>query len=236
MLGPDNIAVPSADGDGTSESTETSKTNAVNKSTQSTSTPAGSLLRQSVSVAIDAGAGGDLSTAQLSDLVETAAGIDTDRGDSIAVELVSFNQTSSEAAQAALQAAKDAEGAERQAVLLNTLIIAAAIAIPLLAALAALIMRARRRSSADSEFEQLFGARPPALSALDAGATAAIDQSPTTPLAFLETAPDPEPEPAPEPAQVSLERRRAEIDSLTRQDPKRTADLLRTLIDDRQQV
>lgn len=149
---------------------------------------------------------------------------------------MSFNQTSSEAAQAALQAAKDAEGAERQAVLLNTLIIAAAIAIPLLAALAALIMRARRRSSADSEFEQLFGARPPALSALDAGATAAIDQSPTTPLAFLETAPDPEPEPAPEPAQVSLERRRAEIDSLTRQDPKRTADLLRTLIDDRQQV
>ncbi|MGI0518930.1 flagellar M-ring protein FliF, partial [Microbacterium maritypicum] len=138
VLGPDNIAVPSADGDGTSESTETSKTNAVNKSTQSTSTPAGSLLRQSVSVAVDAGAGGDLSTAQLSDLVETAAGIDTDRGDSIAVELVSFNQTSSEAAQAALQAAKDAEGAERQAVLLNTLIIAAAIAIPLLAALAAL--------------------------------------------------------------------------------------------------
>ena len=236
VLGPDNIAVPSAGGDGTSESTETSKTNAVNKSTQSTSTPAGSLLRQSVSVAVDAGAGGDLSTAQLSDLVETAAGIDTDRGDSIAVELVSFNQTSSEAAQAALQAAKDAEGAERQASLLNTVIIAAAIAIPLLAGLAALIMRARRRRGADTEFEELFGARPPALSALDAGATAAIDQAPTTPLAFLETTPDPEPEPDPEPAQVSLERRRAEIDSLTRQDPKRTADLLRTLIDDRQQA
>lgn len=236
VLGPDNIAVPSAGGDGTSESTETSRTNAVNKSTQSTSTPAGSLLRQSVSVAVDAGAGGNLSTAQLSDLVETAAGIDTDRGDSVAVELVAFNQTSSEAAQAALQAAKDAEGAERQAALLNTIIIAAAIAIPLLAGLAALILRARRRRGADTEFDELFGARPPALSALDAGATAAIDQAPTTPLAFLETTPDPEPEPDPEPAQVSLERRRAEIDSLTRQDPKRTADLLRTLIDDRQQV
>jgi len=236
VLGPDNIAVPSADGDGTSESTETSKTNAVNKSTQSTSTPAGNLLRQSVSVAVDAGAGGDLSTAQLTDLVETAAGIDTERGDAISVELVSFSQTSSEAAQAALQAAKDAEGAERQAVLLNTVIIAAAIAIPLIAGLAALIMRSRRRSSAATEFDQLFGDRPPALSALDAGATAAIDQSPTTPLAFLETTPDPEPEPDPEPAQVSLERRRAEIDSLTRQDPKRTAELLRTLIDDRQKV
>jgi flagellar M-ring protein FliF len=237
VLGPDNIAVPSAEGDGTSESTETSKTNAVNKSTQSTSTPAGTLLRQSVSVAVDAGAGGDLSTAQLSDLVETAAGIDTERGDAITVELVSFSQTSSEAAQAALQAAKDAEGAERQSVLLNTLIIAAAIAIPLLAGVIALIMRSRRRNSAAGEFDQLFGDRPPALSALDAGAaTTAIDQAPTTPLAFLETTPDPEPEPDPEPAQVSLERRRAEIDSLTRQDPKRTAELLRTLIDDRQHV
>ena len=237
VLGPDNIAVPSADGDGTFESTEESKTNAVNKSTQSTSTPAGSVLRQSVSVAVDAEAAGNLSTAQLSDLVETAAGIDADRGDAITVELVNFSQTDTEAAQAALQAAKDAEAAERQAVLFNTIIIAAAIAIPLLAALIALILRARRRSSPDSEFDQLFGERPPAISTLSAGApTAAIDQAPTTPLAFLETTPDPEPEPDPEPAQVSLERRRAEIDSLTRQDPKRTAELLRTLIDDRQPV
>ncbi|MCZ4299749.1 MULTISPECIES: flagellar basal-body MS-ring/collar protein FliF [Microbacterium] len=237
VLGPDNIAVPSTDGDGTSESTETSKTNAVNKSTQSTSTPAGSLLRQSVSVAVDAGAGGDLSTAQLSDLVETAAGIDTERGDSIAVELVSFNQTSSEAAQAALQAAKETEAAERQAVLLNTLIIAAAIALPLLLAVIAALVRMRRRANSATEFDQLFGDRPAPLSAIGAGATtAAIDQAATTPLAFLETTPDPEPEPDPEPAQVSLERRRAEIDSLTRQDPKRTAELLRTLIDDRQHV
>jgi flagellar M-ring protein FliF len=238
VLGPDNIAVPSAGADGTSESTETSKTNAVNKSTQSTSTPAGNVLRQSVSVAVDAGAGGDLSTAQLTELVETAAGIDTTRGDTIAVELVSFSQTDSEAAQAALQAAKDAEAAERQAVLLNTAIIAAAIALPLLLAVIAALVRMRRRANAATEFDQLFGDRPAPLSAaLGAGApTAMLDQAPTTPLAFLETTPDPEPEPDPEPAQVSLERRRAEIDSLTRQDPKRTAELLRTLIDDRQHV
>ncbi|WP_417506016.1 flagellar basal-body MS-ring/collar protein FliF [Microbacterium sp.] len=238
VLGPDNIAVPSAGADGTSESTETSKTNAVNKSTQSTSTPAGNVLRQSVSVAVDAGAGGDLSTAQLTELVETAAGIDTARGDSIAVELVSFSQTDAEAAQAALQAAKDAEAAERQSVLLNTAIIAAAIALPLLLAVIAALVRMRRRANSATEFDQLFGDRPAPLSAaLDPGAaTVAIDQAATTPLAFLETTPDPEPEPDPEPAQVSLERRRAEIDSLTRQDPKRTADLLRTLIDDRQHV
>ena len=236
VLGPDNIAVPGGAGDGTFESTEESKTNAVNKSTQSTSTPAGALLRQSVSVAVDAGAGGNLSTAQLSDLVATAAGIDKERGDAITVELVAFSQTDSEAAQAALQAAKDAEGAERLSSLLNTVIIAAAIAIPLLAGVVFLIMRARRRSGASNEFDQLFGERPAALSALGAEAPTAALEAPTTPLAFLETTPDPEPEPDPEPAQVSLERRRAEIDSLTRQDPKRTADLLRTLIDDRQHV
>ncbi|WP_262003399.1 flagellar basal-body MS-ring/collar protein FliF [Microbacterium sp. Mcb102] len=238
VLGPDNIAVPSAGADGTSESTETSKTNAVNKSTQSTSTPAGNVLRQSVSVAVDAGAGGDLSTAQLTELVETAAGIDTARGDSIAVELVSFSQTDAEAAQAALQAAKDAEAAERQSVLLNTAIIAAAIALPLLLAVIAALVRMRRRANSATEFDQLFGDRPAPLSAAlgPGAATVAIDQAATTPLAFLETTPDPEPEPDPEPAQVSLERRRAEIDSLTRQDPKRTAELLRTLIDDRQHV
>lgn len=234
VLGPDNIAVPSADGDGAFESTEETRTNAVNKTTQSTSTPAGTLLRQSVSVAVDAGAGGDLSTVQLSDLVATAAGIDRQRGDDLTVELVAFSQTDAEAAQAALQAAKDAEEAQRQAALLNTVIIAAAIVLPLLLAAIAVILRARRRANTATDFDQLFGEQPAPLSALSAGApTAAIDSSPTVPLAFLETAPDPDPEPEPEPAQVSLERRRAEVDAFTRQDPKRTAELLRTLIDDR---
>lgn len=239
VLGPDNIAVPAEGEDGTYEATEATRTNAVNKSTQSTSTPAGSIVRQAVSVAVDSGAGGDLSTVQLSELVSTAAGIDTERGDALTVELVSFNQTDAEAAQAALQAAKDAENAARQAMLLNTLIIAAAIAIPLLAAVIALFVRARRRSSTANEFDQLFGDRPAELSAIAAGApTTQLDASPTMPLAFLEPvpAPDPEPEPEPEPAQVSLERRRAEVEAMTRQDPKRTAELLRTLIDDRQPV
>ncbi|MBS0023307.1 flagellar basal-body MS-ring/collar protein FliF [Microbacterium paraoxydans] len=235
VLGPDNIAVPNGNGDGTYTATEESRTNAVNKATESTSTPAGTLLRQSVSVAVDAGAGGDLSSAQLSDLVATAAGIDRSRGDDLTVELVAFSKTDAESAQAALQAAKDAENAERQAALLNTIIIAAAIAIPLIAAIAAYIIRARRKAGRVEEFDQLFGERPPALSALSAEAPTAALEAPTTPLAFLEPAPDldPEPDPEPEPAQVSLERRRAEIGALTRQDPQRTAELLRTLIDDR---
>ncbi|WP_336501591.1 flagellar basal-body MS-ring/collar protein FliF [Microbacterium paraoxydans] len=236
VLGPDNIAVPNGNGDGTYTNTEETRTNAVNKATESTSTPAGTLLRQSVSVAVDAGAGGDLSSAQLSDLVATAAGIDRTRGDELAVELVAFSQTDAEAAQAALQAAKEAEDAARQAALLNTVIVAAAIAIPLIAAIAALIVRSRRKARGVEEFDQLFGDRPAELSALSADAPTAVLEAPTTPLAFLEPAPDLDPDPEPEPAQISLERRRAEIAALTRQDPQRTAELLRTLIDDRSRV
>ena len=236
VLGPDNIAVPNGNGDGTYTNTEETRTNAVNKATESTSTPAGTLLRQSVSVAVDAGAGGDLSSAQLSDLVATAAGIDRTRGDELAVELVAFSQTDAEAAQAALQAAKDAEEGARQAALLNTAIVAAAIAIPLIAAIAALIVRSRRKARGVEEFDQLFGDRPAELSALSADAPTAVLEAPTTPLAFLEPVPDLDPDPEPEPAQISLERRRAEIAALTRQDPQRTAELLRTLIDDRSRV
>lgn len=242
VLGPDNIAVPSEDGDGTSESTEETRTNAINKTTQSTTTPAGTLTRQSVSVAIDQGKAGDANIAKLNDLVAAAAGIDPDRGDTLSVEMVAFSQTSADAAQAALQAAKEAEQAAQQAALLNTIIIAAAIGLPLLAAIIALIVRARRRSGAAAEMDALFGDRPEALSTL----TAASLTAPTAPTALLDSATVPlaitEPEPQPmaeleietEPAQVTLERRRMELDALSRQDPKRTAELLRTLIDDRQ--
>jgi len=237
VLGPDNIAVPSEDADGTSESTDETRTNAVNKSTQTTSTPAGTLRRQSVSVAVDLGASADMSAEKLNDLVSAAAGIDPDRGDTLSVEMVAFSETSAEAAQAALQAAKEAETAAQQAALLNTIVIAAAIGLPFLALVIALIMRARRRRSAAAEFDQLFGDRPPALSTFSATAPTALLESPTVPLSITE----PEPQLLPgeleiesEPAQVSLERRRAELDALTRQDPKRTAELLRTLIDDRQ--
>ncbi|WP_426184683.1 flagellar basal-body MS-ring/collar protein FliF [Microbacterium sp. TWP3-1-2b2] len=239
VLGPDNIAVPSEDADGTSESTDETRTNAVNKSTQTTSTPAGTLRRQSVSVAVDLGASADMSAEKLNDLVSAAAGIDPDRGDTLSVEMVAFSETSAEAAQAALQAAKEAETAAQQAALLNTIVIAAAIGLPFLALVIALIMRARRRRSAAAEFDQLFGDRPPALSTFSATAPTALLESPTVPLSITEPEPQPSPgelEIEPEPAQVSLEHRRAELDALTRRDPKRTAELLRTLIDDRQSV
>lgn len=235
VLGPDNIAVPSANGDGTYEVTEETRNNAINKSTQTTKTPAGSLTRQSVSVAVDAGAGGDIGAAQLSELVSAAAGIDRARGDVLSVEMVSFSQRDAEAAQAALQASKDAADAEQRAALLGTALIVIGIAVPLLAVIVFLLMRARRKAREPDEFEMLFGERAPSVAAY--AAAAPLEQQLTVPMPI--SAPDPAPETLAEleiekePAQVSLKRRRGEIEALSRRDPERTADLLRTLLSDK---
>lgn len=243
VLGPDNIAVPDDSEGSTYESTEATRNNAINKTVETTTTPAGSLTRQSVSVAVDAGAGSAVGTAKLTELINAAAGIDPERGDVVAVELVEFGTTDAEAAQAALQAAKDAAEADRLGELLRAGLIAAAIAVPLLVAVIALIVRARRRSSPEAEFDRLFGERPVPLTALPTAETAVLTaQAPTVPLSIdaLDAQPasplELEPEPDPEPAQISLQRRRAELEALTRADPRRTAELLSGLIDVGQRV
>lgn len=235
VLGPDNIAVPDGDGEGTYEVTEETRNNVVNKSTQTTSTPAGTLTRQSVSVAVDAAAGAEVGAAQLSDLVAAAAGIDRARGDVLTVELVEFSQRDAEAAQAALQASKDAAKAEQNAALLAVALTVIGIALPLLAVVIFLIVRARRRDRQQDEFETMFGERAPSVAAYASGLP--IEQPLTVPLPL--TAPEPAPDTVaeleldPEPAQVSLQRRRGEIEALSRRDPERTAELLRTMLSDR---
>lgn len=241
VLGPDNIAVPSGDGDGTYESTEETRSNVINKSTESTTTPAGSLTRQSVSVAVDAGAAGKVRVETLNDLVAAAAGIDPDRGDTLSVRLVAFSDTDAETA----QAAKDAEAADRDSALLTTLIVAGAIAVPLAALGIALAVRSRRRARSSEEFEELFGEKHATLADY-APAALPTQQLPTVPLSIAEqgaasepgTVSAPAPDPALEapPAQASLERRRAELGTLTRRDPRRTAELLRALLDEGQPV
>ncbi|WP_336645805.1 flagellar basal-body MS-ring/collar protein FliF [Microbacterium sp. USHLN186] len=238
VLGPDNIAVPS-NGAGTYEMTEETRNNVVNKATQTTSTPAGSITRQSVSVAVDADAGGEIGSGQLSDLVAAAAGIDRTRGDVLTVELVPFSQGDADAAQAALKAAKDAAEAEQRSAMLTTALIVVAIAAPLLAVVIFLLVRARRRAQPPDEFELMFGERAPSVAAY--AGVPALEQPATVPLTV--TSPEPALAPATElipeleietePAQMSLERRRGEIEALSRRDPQRTADLLRTLLSDR---
>lgn len=236
VLGPDNIAVPSGTSDSEHQTSEVTRNNVVNKSVQTTTTPAGTLRRQSVSVAVDAAAGVSVDTAQLTSLVATAAGIDTARGDAVTVEFVSFSQTEAKAAQDALKAAKDAADAERAAALRNAVIVAAAVAVPLVAGVIVFLVRMRRRDrdevDGDEDYVPLLESGPRPL--LGTTAPPRLDPAPVAKLFIDEPAPEPEPEQELEPAQVSLERRRSDLDALARQDPRRTADLLRGLIEQRQ--
>ncbi|WP_417564409.1 flagellar basal-body MS-ring/collar protein FliF [Microbacterium sp.] len=239
VLGPDNIAVPSDSGDGDHQSTETTRNNVVNRSTQTTTTPAGSLRRQSISVAVDSAAAASVDAAALRGLVATAAGADTARGDIVTVEFVPFSQTEAKAARDALEAARKADQAERQATMRNALFIAGGIALPLLVALIVFVVKRARRRTREEEpvFVPLLDGKPRSLTGSATPPT--VELAPTMPVVALEITDDP-----PEaddgdlelelvPADVRLRRRRAELDALTRSDPRRTADLLRTLMDDR---
>jgi flagellar M-ring protein FliF len=228
VLGPDNIATPSGQSNGNYESTETTRNNVVNKSVETVTTPAGGIDRQTVSVAVDADAAAGMNVASLEDLVETAAGFDAQRGDQVTVQLMAFSTADADAAQRALQEAKEAEQAERMDAILRTSLIAAAIAVPLLAAVGIYFVRNRRRAAAAAPREltgetMLLTQPEPELPA--APVPTPLESAPTVALEL-------DPEPDPEPDQVVLERQRAELESLARRDPQKTAEVLRSLMAD----
>ena len=222
VLGPDNIAVPGGAGLGNGESSSSSVTrnNAVNKVTESTTIPAGSLTRKTISVALNEGAAKGLNVADVTALVSSAAGIDTDRGDVVTVEVVPFNGAGAAQATEALAAAEEAANADRLADLIRTAVIALAIALPIIIALAVFAARSKRRKQEIDEAADLADLRSilndtqPAMESTPL--RPAIPSVPTSPLLI-------EPN--------STDRTRAEIDALAAQDPHRAAEFLRGLMD-----
>ena len=222
VLGPDNIAVPSdASGNGNYSSESATKNHAVDKVTESRTIPAGSIDRQTVSVALSADVAGDLNIDDIRALVSSAAGIDTTRGDDVTVEVVSFTTSAADEAAAAIAATEKAAAAERTAELIRTAIIAAAILVPAAIALILVTIRSRRRRE-DAESAQ---------SALEPGAFRDLVLSEATEV--LTTAPDPLSLSA-EP--TSIDRTRAEIGTLAERNPEKTAAFLRGLMDEKQPV
>ena len=224
VLGPDNIAVPNgtADGNGSFNSESTTKDNAVDKVTETRTIPAGAINRQTVSVALNKDAVSSVSSAEITSLVNAAAGINTARGDSVSVEMVNFSKAGATEAAKALQQAKDAATADQLNGIIRTSIIAAAILAAAIIAFA-LFRRGRRRAAELAELQ----------SEAD---TIALDAAPF-PIALEQAAPtvpmqlDPLPDPsAPE---LEADRRRAEIEALAERDPQKTAEFLRSLMDDR---
>ncbi|AAT88587.1 flagellar M-ring protein FliF [Leifsonia xyli subsp. xyli] len=96
-------------GNGSYQSAKLVKDNALNSVTETQSIPAGLLQRLTVSVVVNktvAEAAG-LATAQLSQMVSAAAGVETTRGDTVSVEFVGFSKA---AQQALKQAQQDQQG------------------------------------------------------------------------------------------------------------------------------
>ncbi|KTR09338.1 flagellar basal-body MS-ring/collar protein FliF [Curtobacterium luteum] len=243
VLGPDNIAVPNgtaSSGTGNDYKNESAtKNNAVDHTTETTQIPAGALENQSISVALNSKAASvqNANLQSINDLVSRAAGVDTNRGDKVAVAMMDFDTTAAAQAAAALKAQQQAD---QQASLWATIRTAGIVIGSLLALIAVMWVIARRarrqeREAVDlGELDAFAGEtfqlplavdEPDALRAGDAPTVALptlpVDDAPTE----LLTTED-----------ISAERRRQEIQSLAERDPKRTADLLRGLLDDRASV
>jgi flagellar M-ring protein FliF len=223
VLGPDNVAVPSGtNGNGTFSSESSTKDNAVDKVTEQRTIPAGAVNRQTVSVALNSDAVGNVSTSKIRNLVNAAAGIDLKRGDAVSVEMVPFSKASATEAAKALQEARDATAADQLSGLIRTSVIAAAI-IAAAVIVFLLFRRGRRRAAEQAEL-----AEDTDTLALDAAAfPIALEQAaPTVPMQL-------DPVAAPDDPEARSDRRRAEIEALAERDPQKTAEFLRSLMDDR---
>lgn len=249
VLGPDNIAVPNgtangtngtaASGDGGYENESATKNNAVDKTTETTQIPAGGVQRQTISVALNSRAQSvqNANLQSINDLVSAAAGADNTRGDQVRVAMMDFDDTAAKDAAKALQ---QQQQDEQQQAMWSTIRTAGIIAAVLAAAvvLAIVLTRRGRRQSreavdvgeldafAGETFELPLGVEDDlALGDVDAPTVALPtlphDDAPTEVLTTDE---------------ISAERRRQEISALAERDPKRTADLLRGLLDDRTSV
>ena len=102
MLGPDNIQVPvGAAGAGSYSQSTSTKNNAVGLVTETRKSAPGAIKKLNVAVLLDSAVAQDQDAARLQQLVSSAAGLDTTRGDGVTVTAMKFDTT------VAKQTAKD---------------------------------------------------------------------------------------------------------------------------------
>ncbi len=213
VLGPDNISVPNGTGGtGTYSSTSADVSNPVDKETQVVTSGPGGVTKQSVSVAVDATAAKNLDMTALTAAISAAAGIDTNRGDTLSVQRMAFDTARQDQAQQALAQAD----VQQKAAVRNALYLKAGIGGAVLLLLVLLLVLGGRRS------------RRARREALDLGELEAARSAHER--ALLEGAdgvPGLLPAPAPQPEDNPLLARRREIEAMADEQPNEIADLLR---------
>ena len=242
VLGTDTAATTEGTGtDGTFSSESTTRNNAVNKVTENRTIPAGSITRQTVSVALNADAAGAVNVADVTSLVASAAGIDAVRGDAVTVEVMAFSTAGATAAADALKASTDAASAAATAEIIRIAVIVLGIVAAIVISLVFYARRSRRQSRESVEIGELSetqgmlggvggvgaitgpGANPSNSSMAGPGS---LFFNPTDlPTQVIRTVHF-------EPTEADI--RRGEIDALAQNDPRGMAEQLRGLMDDRQ--
>ncbi|WIE66538.1 flagellar basal-body MS-ring/collar protein FliF [Curtobacterium sp. MCLR17_036] len=244
VLGPDNIAVPNGDGaDGTGDdgykNDSATKNNAVDHTTETTQIPAGALSRQTISVALNAKADAvqNANLQSINDMVAAAAGVDPARGDQVKVAMMDFDTSAKDEAAKALEAQQQAD---QQEALWSTIRTAAIVIGVILAVIALGVVLARRsrkqeREAVDlGELDAFAGDTfqlPLAVDGAPDLATLGAGDAPTAVLSAMPAGDAPTEVLRTE--DITAERRRQDISALAERDPKRTAELLRGLLDDR---
>ncbi|PZF59628.1 flagellar M-ring protein FliF [Curtobacterium sp. MCSS17_008] len=243
VLGPDNIAVPNgtdANGDDGYTNESATKNNAVDKTTETTQIPAGGVERQTISVALNSRAVSvqNANLQSINDLVSAAAGADNARGDQVRVAMMDFDDT---AAKDAAKALEEQQQAEQQQAMWSVIRTAGIVVAVLAAAIVLAIVLARRgrrqsREAVDvGELDAFAGETFELPLGVDDELTTLPAVDPQT--VALPTLPhDDAPTEVLTTDEISAERRRQEISALAERDPKRTAELLRGLLDDRAPV
>ncbi|GAA2516203.1 flagellar basal-body MS-ring/collar protein FliF [Pilimelia columellifera] len=215
VLGPDNIQVPNgANGGGDYESTEEARRNAVGLVTETRQAAPGTVNRLNVSVLMDANTAAGIDQAQVQQMVSAAAGINAQRGDTMAVTMLPFDTA---AADAAKDQEKEATEAENTAQLISMAKTAGLVLLVLILILLAWLSNRKKRTQlTEEELAELAAMQASLVAEAEAGrALEAGDQ-----LA-LEAAEDHGPN------------RREEISEMVANQPEEVAVLLRSWLADR---
>jgi flagellar M-ring protein FliF len=109
ILGPDNIAVPTPSAGaspGTYYNSSSTTDNAIGRVVQQVKTAPGAVEHLSVAVLLDSTAASKVNVGDVQKLVENAAGVRTDRGDSVQVSTMPFDDSAAKAARKEIADAK----------------------------------------------------------------------------------------------------------------------------------
>jgi flagellar M-ring protein FliF len=224
VLGPDNIQVPSGTSDeaGDYSKTSTTNNNALDRVVEERQSAPGAVRQLNVAVLLDTRTAGSVNPAQIEELVASAAGLDPERGDTVVVDRLPFDDTAEKTAKAEIAAEQKATAAAARMDLFKT----AGLALLVLLVLGYAVLAGRKRRKAvgltpDERIQiealqrQLEAQAPRGALEPAAPAVAALEPVPLDPGAELALA------------------ARSEIGDLVKSQPEEVAQLLRGWLADR---